>query len=453
MHIFFAAVAVVVGIILTLLAVHFFFQKRPADMTTAADRAVRTIRPMPQLARRLCIAIVLMALVLVPTLTLFFMGADDAPAWLINPWLQACAATPVMFYNAKYIHIDGWRGMLARTPNMMSLASVSLIAAYLYSLIECLVPEALAWNGGHTYFAFVTVITTLILLAQYVTECWMSRRHAFPMQRRVDRFTAVFVPIVLLIALWTFIVWLVFGPEPSLPAAILCAIGVLIIACPCALGWATPLAVSFALRAAHHDHMHIATLDVLHRAQYIRSVIFSSTVATASKDAMAELNRVGIRTTVLDVHSISALATAADQIESLQRSKNRVALVAFVSDGSEAPLIRETADISVVCTTDPDTANDSNADVLCCTDDHSHVLTLMKLSHATSRIVRQNLVWTFIFNIVGIPLAAGALYPFTGWLLNPMFAAIAMILSSALVLLNSLRLRRFRRTSIRRRHR
>lgn len=451
MHIFFAAVSVVIGIVLTLLIVRFFFQSSATPASTA-NHETATIKPMPQLQRRLITAAILLVLVLIPTLTVFIAGTS-APAWLINPWLQACAVTPIMFYSAKYIHIEGWHAMRSRNPNMMSLASLSLIAAYFYGLVECVVPELLAWNDGQTYFAFVAVITVLMLLAQFVTERWMSHRYAFPMQLRVDRFTAVFVPIVIIIAIWTFIAWLLFARTSPLSIAILCAISVLIIACPCALGWATPLAVSFALRAAHRDHMHIITLDVLQRAQYIRSVIFSSTVARESRDAMTDLNRIGIRTTVLDVHSISALATATTQIENLQQSKNRIALVAFVSDGSEAPSIRESVDISVVRTDNPDTASDLHADVLCSVSDHSHVATLMKLSHDTSRIVRQNLVWTFLFNIVSIPLAAGVLYPLTGWLLNPLWAAIAMIVSSALVLLNSVRLRRFPRPSNRRQHR
>jgi len=72
------------------------------------------------------------------------------------------------------------------------------------------------------------------------------------------------------------------------------------------------------------------------------------------------------------------------------------------------------------------------------------VATAIRLSRATIRTVKQNLFWAFVYNVVGIPLAAGVLYPFTGWLLSPVFASAAMSLSSVSVVANSLRLRRFR---------
>ncbi|KFI69531.1 Copper(Cu+)exporting P-ATPase [Bifidobacterium magnum] len=448
LHIFFTVVALLIAIVLTLCALQFFFPSRPqapshthpdADQTSPA--VMSSLQPIAHLTGRTIVAAILCLVLLVPAVH-NFAANSRAKAWLVNPWLQAAIATPVMFYSASPIHVIGWKALVNRTPNMMSLASIGLIGSYAYSLLDCLFPRLLAWNDNQTYFAFVGVITTLVLLAQLITDRWMSHRRKLPAQRMVDRVTVIFVPVVLIIALWTFTLWLAFGPQPALPTAVLCAISVLIIACPCALGWAMPLSISFALQRAHRDGMRIVHLNVLQRAQYIRSVVFSNTIATEAKSAMIALNKAGIRTSVLDVHSISALATAANQIDSLRSTKNRVALVAFVSTGLEAESIRNAVDISVIYTDNIDDYHPTEADLLCNPSTHSHILSLIQLSHATMRNVRQNLAWTFIFNIIGIPLAAGLLYPFTGWLLNPMLACAAMLLSSVLVLLNALRLRR-----------
>ena len=84
------------------------------------------------------------------------------------------------------------------------------------------------------------------------------------------------------------------------------------------------------------------------------------------------------------------------------------------------------------------------SDITLIKSDLRGVVTAIALSHATIRTIKQNLFWAFIYNVVGIPIAAGLLYPFTGWLLSPIFASAAMSLSSVSVVMNSLRLRRFR---------
>ncbi|NEG70295.1 P-type ATPase [Bifidobacterium choloepi] len=457
LNLFLSVVCMVAAILLTILVIRFFFAAEPDGTAIWRPNPVEVYPERESfrlLVTREVVAAALTIVMIVPIVVNFLTG-QILPDWMVNPWLQAILITPVMFFSGYPIHLDGWAALRRRTPNMDSLASIGTIAAYAYSLIIAAVGQAFPDNMRDTYLEFVGVIVTLVLLARIVEQSWVPAHRSFPLQRKVDRFTNVFVPVVLIIGIWTFFLWLVIVPDgTAFPKALSAAIAVLIIACPCPLGWASPLSVSFALRAAHRDGMHIQSMSALQRATNIRSVIFSTAVVGRSKEAMAELNKAGIRTTVLDVHSPTAMATAGASMAQLAGTKNRQALVAFVSDGTEAPEIRRAVDVSIVVTDDGSlvvgngTASADelaqrfpDADVVAIDGGHSRVLDLMKLSRTMMLNIRENLVWTFVFNIIGIPLAAGVFYPLWGWLLAPVWAAVAMILSSLAVLLNSQRLR------------
>ena len=434
------------------------------------------------------------------------------------------------------------------------------------------------------------------VLAQIVRLVEEAQGSKAPIQRLADQVAAVFVPAVLGVALLTFAAWLLWGPTPAIAFALLNFVAVLIIACPCALGLATPTAIrvgtgkgaelgilfksSPALETAHKlqavvldktgtltqgqpsvtdvaahngftesEVLRLAAsaeqasehpvaqaivaaartpeiplplggvrggleLEAAHDAEALPGQGMSATVGAQAvlignhalmqhagvtlgkldeiaerlagdgktpvfvaldrraagviavadtlkphaRDAVAALRELGLEVLMLTGdHRRSAQAVArqlgidavlaevmpdqkAAQVKQLQAQGKRVAVV---GDGiNDAPALAQ-ADVGIAIGTGTDVAL-AAADVTLVSGDVRGVAVAMQLSRRTLRTIRQNLFWAFIYNLMGIPIAAGVLYPVFGVLLNPAFAAAAMALSSVSVVCNSLRLRRFR---------
>jgi Cu+-exporting ATPase len=139
-------------------------------------------------------------------------------------------------------------------------------------------------------------------------------------------------------------------------------------------------------------------------------------------------------------------ATPADKAELVASARARGEIVAMVGDGiNDAPALA-IAHVGIAVGTGTDVAV-AAADVALLSGGISGLPRALRLARATLRTIHQNLFWAFVYNLLGIPLAAGVLYPLTGWSLSPVFASAAMSLSSVSVIANSLRLRRFERTS------
>ncbi|MDB6069443.1 MAG: haloacid dehalogenase [Verrucomicrobiales bacterium] len=422
--------------------------------------------------------------------------------------------------------------------------------------------------------------TVLSRMVRMVADAQRSRA---PVQRLADRVSAWFVPVVVGIAILTFVVWQVWGPEPRLAYAIANAVAVLIIACPCALGLATPMSIMVGVGKGARLGVLVRDAAALEQAEKITHLIVDKTgtltegrpsVTTIQGPAEADENALLARAAALEtwsehplagavvrgaaerglalpevsefaaiagkgVHGImggklvragslawfmeekmtvpEAWVKAAAEEGKLARSLVWVAeenevlgfislsdpvktttpgavsalrglglklivlsgdneaaqvvgrsvgigdvrsgmspegklqvirelqaqghVVAMAGDGiNDAPALAA-ADVGIAMGTGTDVAIHS-AGLTLVKGDLNGIVRAVELSRAVMRNIRQNLFFAFAHNAIGVPLAAGVLYPFTGWLLNPMFAGAAMALSSVSVILNALRLRR-----------
>src|SRR5487761_1555864 len=426
------------------------------------------------------------------------------------------------------------------------------------------------------------------MLAQIIKLVQQAQGSKAPIQRLADNVSSYFVPAVIGIAIWTFVAWFVFGPQPAFTSAMVSAVSVLIIACPCALGLATPLSVMVSTGKGAEQGILIRSAEALETAHKLDTIVLDKTgTITRGQPALTnvlaagdikedELLRLaasaerpsehplaaavvagarsremilsepvgfdsitgkGIRATVdgrmvlignpallrdgaietsaleaeadklsadgktallvaidgkpagvlavadtLKEESVTAVASLralglevvmitgdnrrtaaaiarqvgigrvlaevlpdrkAAEVKRLQSDGRRVAMV---GDGiNDAPALAQ-ADIGMAIGTGTDVAIESS-DITLISGALTGVVTAIQLSRATMRNIRQNLVWAFGYNVIGIPIAAGALYPFLGLRLSPMIAAGAMALSSLSVVTNSNRLRGFRARS------
>ena len=334
------------------------------------------------------------------------------------------------------------------------------------------------------------------VLSQIAAMVARAQATKAPVQQLADKIARYFVPAVMIIAIWTFAIWVSLGPVPQLAHALVAAVSVLIIACPCALGLATPLSVTVSLGLGATNGVLVTSAKALEQARRIGTVVFDKTgtitrgvvdaaadwdkpsyeqdtVKEGSREAIAALRARGIRTVMLSGDKAEVAGRIAREvgidtvicevkpdgkaywIAKLQRERDEAAaksaygtsrtaaqsrtLIAMVGDGiNDAPALAQ-ADLGIAIGTGTDVAMQS-ADVTLMSGDLRGVIKTINLSNATMRNIRENLGWAFGYNVIGIPVAAGVLYPFTGWLLSPMIAGLAMALSSVCLVLNANRL-------------
>jgi Cu+-exporting ATPase len=419
-------------------------------------------------------------------------------------------------------------------------------------------------NGTGAFVLKAERVGADTLLARIVKMVSDAQRSRAPVQRLADRVSAVFVPTVIGVALLTFLVWILIGPQPRLAYALVNAVAVLIIACPCALGLATPMSIMVGtgrgasagvlirnaealeslakvdtlvvdktgtltegkpklVRAGDLEVLRLAASAealsehplaaaivagarernlVLGKAEQFASVpgqgvtamvdghqVFvgkpgtpqddsnddgqtivhvtidgvpagtlglADPVKASAREAIQSLHRDGLRVVMLTGDNRSAAEVVArtlgiDEVQAgmlpegkadaVARLQAQGHIVAMAGDGvNDAPALAR-ADVGIAMGSGTDVAIESAAITLV-KGDLRGIVRARTLSQATMRNIRQNLFFAFIYNVIGVPLAAGVLYPFFGLLLSPIIASVAMTFSSVSVIANALRLRK-----------
>ena len=318
-------------------------------------------------------------------------------------------------------------------------------------------------------------------LAQIIRMVQAAQSSKAPVQRVVDKVALVFVPVVTAIALLTFVIWLVAGGVDHLPQAILSAIAVLVIACPCAMGLATPTALMVGIGKAAELQVLIKDATALERMRKVDAIVIDKTgtltlpnqaidftkadnldlearetLKPHAAEAMKALQERGIAVYMMSGDKEEAAHYWANKAgiehyqskvlpqdkENLVRQLQREGhTVAMIGDGINDTQALALADVSMAIGRGTDVAMDV-AQVTLMGDDLRNIPRAFDLSQRTVRMIAQNLFWAFIYNLVCIPLAAGVLYAFgIDWQITPLWASVLMAFSSVSVVLNSLRLR------------
>lgn len=318
-------------------------------------------------------------------------------------------------------------------------------------------------------------------LAQIIRMVQAAQSSKAPVQRVVDKVALVFVPVVTAIALLTFVIWLVMGGVDHLPQAILSAIAVLVIACPCAMGLATPTALMVGIGKAAELQVLIKDATALERMRKVDAIVIDKTgtltlpnqaidftkadhldletretLKPHAAEAMKALQERGIAVYMMSGDKEEAARYWANKAgiehyqskvlpqdkENLVRQLQREGhTVAMIGDGINDTQALALADVSMAIGRGTDVAMDV-AQVTLMGDDLRNIPRAFDLSQRTVRMIAQNLFWAFIYNLICIPLAAGLLYAFgIDWQITPLWASALMAFSSVSVVLNSLRLR------------
>lgn len=319
------------------------------------------------------------------------------------------------------------------------------------------------------------------MLAQIIRMVQEAQGSKAPVQRVADKIASVFVPVVLCLAVITFIIWYAAGGDGQLPRAVLSAVSVLVIACPCALGLATPTALMVGIGRAARNNILIKDATALENMRRIDAIVIDKTgtltipnkdvdftkadsltlderetLKPGAREAMQMLHDEGVEVYMMSGDKEEAAKYWADKAgiphwksrvmpqdkeDMVRKLQSEGHHVAMVGDGINDTQALAAADVSIAMGKGTDIAIDV-AQVTLMGTDLRRIAYAIKLSRQTVGMIHQNLFWAFIYNVVCIPLAAGLPYLFGAhWQITPMWASALMAFSSISVVMNSLRLK------------
>lgn len=319
------------------------------------------------------------------------------------------------------------------------------------------------------------------MLAQIIRMVQEAQGSKAPVQRVADKIARVFVPAVLCLSLITFILWYAVGGDSQLPRAVLSAVSVLVIACPCALGLATPTALMVGIGRAARNNILIKDATALENMRRIDAIVIDKTgtltipnkdvdftkadsltleqretLKPGAREAMQMLHDEGVEVYMMSGDKEEAAKYWADKAgithwksrvmpqdkeDMVRKLQSEGHHVAMVGDGINDTQALAAADVSIAMGKGTDIAIDV-AQVTLMGTDLRRLADAIKLSRQTVGMIHQNLFWAFIYNVVCIPLAAGLPYLFGAhWQITPMWASALMAFSSISVVMNSLRLK------------
>lgn len=316
-------------------------------------------------------------------------------------------------------------------------------------------------------------------LAQIIRMVQEAQSSKAPVQRLVDKAALVFVPTIVGLSLLTFIIWFAVGGVEGLPHAIISAVAVLVIACPCAMGLATPTALMVGIGRAARRHILIKDAAALEKLRKVNAIVIDKTgtltvpnrnidftkaadlpleeretLKPNAREAIAALHREGIEVYMMSGDKEEAAAYWAekagikhyqsqvkpdDKQQLVSRLQQEGKCVAMVGDGINDTQALALADVGIAIGSGTDVAIDA-AQVTLMGDNLMTLPEAVRMSRRTTRLIWQNLFWAFVYNLVCIPVAAGALRLFgIDFQITPMWASGLMAMSSVSVVLNSLK--------------
>lgn len=318
------------------------------------------------------------------------------------------------------------------------------------------------------------------MLARMIKTVQEAQGSKAPVQRVVDKIAQVFVPVVLCLSLLTFVLWYALGGTEQLPHAVMSAVSVLVIACPCALGLATPTALMVGIGRAAKNNILIKDATALEEMRRVDALVIDKTgtltipnkdvdftkadslsleeretLKPYAREAMQALQEEGVEVYMMSgdkdeaarywagkagIRHYKSKVMPQDKEDMVRRLQSEGRHVAMVGDGINDTQALAAADVSIAMGKGTDVAMDV-AQVTLMGTDLRRLPDAVRLSRATVGMIKQNLFWAFIYNVVCIPLAAGLPYAFgLDWQISPMLASALMAFSSVSVVTNSLRL-------------